>query len=114
MNRKKIEEIKDVILGKGYELSFALVSPKQSHEINKKYRDKDYPANVLSFPLSENSGEIILDKETAGPHAKDFDMKKSEFMLFLVIHAMLHLKGLDHSSTMEKEERKFLKKFSKK
>ena len=104
--------LKEAILGKSYSLSIALVTPEQSHAINKQYRDKDKPTNVLSFPLSKNSGELILDIETSCADAPNFDMSKTKFLLFLVIHGMLHLKGMDHGSTMEKAEQKFLKKFS--
>ncbi len=109
--RLPFARLKDAILGKSYSLSVAIVTPAESHEINKKYRDKDKPTNILSFPLEKNSGEIILDIETSYADAPNFDMTPKNFLLFLVIHGMLHLKGFDHGSTMEKEEKKFLKKF---
>ncbi len=105
--------LKDAILGKEYELSVAFVTPKESHALNMQYRGKDSPTNVLSFPLSESSGELILDTKTMKGQEKDFDMTPQTFLLFLVIHGMLHLKGFDHGSTMEREEKKFLKLFSK-
>jgi rRNA maturation RNase YbeY len=104
--------LKEAILGKRYELSIAIVTPEESHHINLATREKDKPTNVLSFPFSKTSGELILDPKTSALDAPNFDMKKDEFLLFLVIHGMLHLKGYDHGSTMEKEERKFLKKFA--
>lgn len=111
--RLPFARLKDAILGEEYELSVAILTPLQSRKLNREYRQKDYSANVLSFPYSESSGELFLDPETSAKHAVDFDMTRSKFLLFLVIHGMLHLKGLDHGSTMEKEEKKFLKKFSK-
>lgn len=110
--RLPFARLKDAILGPEYSLSVALVTPKQSHKLNKQHRSKDKPTNVLSFPYEKHSGELVLDVETSKKDAPNFDMTPSKFLLFLVIHGMLHLKGFDHGSTMEKEERKFLKKFS--
>ena len=104
--------LKNEILGKEYELSLALVSPKESNRLNLAYRKKDKPTNVLSFPFDKKSGEIVLDIKTARADAPNFEMTVSKFLLFLVIHGMLHLKGFDHWSTMEKQEKKFLKIFS--
>lgn len=110
--RLPFARVKDAILGEKYELSIAIVTPKDSHRLNLQYRQKDKPTNVLSFPFGKTSGELVLDPKTARPDAKLFGMDPDTFLLFLVIHGMLHLKGFDHGSIMEKEERKFLKKFS--
>ncbi len=104
--------IKNAILGSKYDLSIAFVSSRESKRLNTTYRGKDKPTNVLSFPLSKDSGEIILDMKVAQKEAPLFGMTQKKFLCFLVIHGMLHLKGLDHGSTMEREEKKFLKKFS--
>jgi len=104
--------LRDAILGDTYNLSVAYVTPAQSHEINLSRRGKDKPTNILSFPFSKNSGEILLDLKTSKSDAPNFDMSESKFLLFLVIHGMLHLKGLEHGSTMERAEKKFLKLFS--
>ncbi|MEI8130131.1 MAG: rRNA maturation RNase YbeY [bacterium] len=109
--RLPFEQVKDAILGPKYSLSVALVTPKESHKLNLTYRQKDKPTNVLSFPFGKNSGELVLDLKTSRADAVNFDMTPDNFLLFLVIHGMLHLKGYDHGSTMEKAEKKFLKKF---
>ncbi len=103
--------LKEAILGKTYSLSVAIVPPRESHRLNLTYRKKDKPTNVLSFPLAKHSGELVLDITTARKQAPDFEMSEQKFLTYLVIHGMLHLKGYDHGSTMEKEERKFLRKF---
>ncbi len=110
--RLPFARLKKEILGDAYELSIALVTPRESHRLNLTYREKDNATNVLSFPLSENSGELVLDIKTSTADAKNFDMTPNKFLLFLVIHGMLHLKGMEHGSTMEKAEKKFLKIFS--
>ena len=108
---ENFSKIKDEILGKNYELSIAYVSEKKSQELNKKWRGKDKATNVLSFALSKNSGELVLCKPVIKREAKDFGKTPGEFLGFLVIHGMLHLKGHEHSSTMEKLEEKYDKKY---
>lgn len=105
-------DMKNKICGEDFELSVVCVSPKESQKLNKKFRDKDYPTNILSFPLSETSGEIVLQLEQIKKDAPLFEMDYPTFLKFIVIHGLLHLKGFEHGSTMEKEEKKYLKIFS--
>ncbi len=105
--------IKDKILGKSYELSLAFVSQAFSRKLNRQMRDKDKSTNILSFELSKNSGEIFIDLVQSKKDCPNFDMNYTQFVKFLFIHGCLHLKGMQHSSIMEKEEQKFLKFFSK-
>lgn len=104
--------IKDAILGKDYDLSLSFVSSNMQKKYNATYRGKNSTTNVLSFPLSKKSGEITFDKARVRKDAPQFSMTYNKFLKYLFIHGCLHLKGYEHSATMEKEERKFLKKFS--
>jgi probable rRNA maturation factor len=104
-------EIKNKLLGKTYDLTVTFCTPKESQERNKTYRDKDYPTNILSFPLDEHTGEIYICLSIARRDAKKFDMTYDQFLHLLVIHGCLHLKGHDHGSTMDSLEEKHLKQF---
>jgi len=104
--------IKNKILGENYDLSLSLLSPSRQKQINLKYRNKNETTNILSFPLSENSGEITIDPKKAKKDAPLFNLTYIEFFKYLFIHGCLHLKGFEHSSTMEKQEKKYLKIFS--
>jgi probable rRNA maturation factor len=105
--------IKNAVLGEKYDLSVSFLSSSEQKKINKIYRKKDKTTNVLSFSLSKTSGEITFDAIKAKRDAPDFGMTYPYFLKYLFIHGLLHLKGFEHSSRMEKEEKKFLKKFSK-
>ncbi len=105
-------ELKNSILGKNYELSIAFVDEKTSRVLNKNFRGKDKPTNILSFELTKTSGEIVLCPVICKKEAPDFEKSYTEFIGYLLIHGMLHLKGMEHGSTMEKKEREFSKKFS--
>jgi len=103
--------IAERILGKGYELSIALVGDARAQAINKKHRKKEYVPNVLSFPLSDTSGEIILNPRKACAEAKQYGHTPTEHIAFLLIHGCLHLKGHDHGPVMESQEKRYMKSF---
>ncbi|MEK9182579.1 MAG: rRNA maturation RNase YbeY [Patescibacteria group bacterium] len=107
-------KLKNDILGKDYSLSIAFVPENKSREINKKYRKKDKATNVLSFSLRKNEGELILCKPVIKREAKNSGKNWQRWLHFLVIHGMLHLKGMKHSSTMEKAENFYLQRYDKK
>lgn len=104
----RFEKLKNDILGKQYSLSIAYVNEEKSREINKKYRKKNKPTNVLSFSLRKNEGEIVLCLSVIRKEAEIFSKNFGQYLGFLVIHGMLHLKGLKHGKVMEKEEEKYL------
>jgi probable rRNA maturation factor len=110
--RVSFAKIKEEILGKKYELSLVFCGNRKSKELNKIYRDKDYTPNILSFPLDKNSGEIFINPHVAKKEAKNFNKSYAKFIGFLFIHGLLHLKGMEHGSTMDKAEIKFCKKFN--
>ncbi|MCA9353385.1 rRNA maturation RNase YbeY [Candidatus Nomurabacteria bacterium] len=105
-------EMKNKILGKKYELSIYFADPKTSKSLNKKYRNKTYIPDVLSFPLTEYSGEIVACLDVIYKKYKEEGFKtKKSYLSFMIIHSMLHLKGFDHGTKMEKEEEKYKKIF---
>ena len=104
-------QIKEAVLGESYDLSLVFVGDTTSRKLNRIYRDKDKPTNVLSFPLSKKEGEIFINLKKARAEAPDFDMPYKTFVAYLFIHGLLHLKGLDHGKKMEALETQFLKKF---
>jgi len=103
--------IKNSVLGEKYELSVALVTPREAREVTKRTKHKDKASNVLSFPLSKTSGEIILCPATARREARQWSASYGDFCAYLFIHGLFHLKGMDHGATMESAERRVLKRF---
>lgn len=110
--RLPFDSIREKILGPKYELSVIFLSSSAQKKLNTTYRGKNKSTNILSFPLSKNNGEITFDLSLVKKESKDFDMTYPQFLKYLFIHGCLHLKGFVHSSTMEKEEKKYLKIFS--
>ena len=88
----------------------------KTHELNREYRDKDYPADIITFAIfadDENSfifdgdinlGEIIiaLDKVMEGVNRDISGSKNREQeLMFLISHGLMHLLGFDHQSEEE-------------
>lgn len=95
-----------------WEISLAFVGSKQATSLNKQLRNKDYTPNVLSYETGERSGEIIICLLEARKQAPTYGMSYTNFVGFLFIHGLLHLKGEQHGATMEKQERLLLKRFT--
>ena len=87
------------------------ISEREKKQENSSVTANELASNVLAFPLSPTSGEILICKTTARKQAKDFGMTPDTFVVYLFIHGLLHLKGYDHSATMENEERRIMKRF---
>jgi len=100
------------ILGSRYELSLVICSDTRARGLNKKHRQKSYAANVLSFPLAKNEGEIFLNIRAAGREAKKYNESLRTRLMFLFIHACLHLKGMRHGPNMELLEQKMFRQFT--
>ena len=107
--RLPFEQIKNEIISKKYTLSLVFIGDARSKTLNKKYRKNNTPANILSFPVSKDEGEIYINTRLAQRESRLFNMNTTQFIGYLFIHGLLHLKGYSHSSKMEKKERQLLK-----
>lgn len=108
----QFQKIKKLALGDDYELCLIFISPSQITKLNKKYRNKDSPTDILSFGYSDKQGEIYICPTIARVKAKSFARIYSNFLAFLFIHGCTHLKGYSHGCTMELIETSLRKKLS--
>src|SRR5262245_22849085 len=102
--RVPFAKIKNAALGAGYSLSLVFVGENDSRKLNHAYRGKNKPTNILSFSLDKKQGEIFISIPVAKREAKSFGRTFSNFIAFLFIHGLMHLKGHDHGDTMERAE----------
>jgi probable rRNA maturation factor len=100
---------KNLILGKTYELNVIFIGTHTSKTLNSKYRGIDKPTDILSFELEKRQGEIYINPKEAKRKSKLFKKKYSDYLKFLFIHGLCHLKGMDHGSRMDNQEKKYSK-----
>ena len=108
------------------ELSIVLCDDAFIHPLNRDYRGKDRPTDVLSFPQREGEksdpddpvlGDIVLSVERARAQANERGHSLETEMRVLLVHGILHLLGYDHeedddAEAMEAEERRILSELS--
>jgi probable rRNA maturation factor len=99
-------------------ISVTLVDDAEIQDINREYRGKDKPTDVLSFPLEPEPftqekllGDIVISIDTAKRQAADYDAPLQREIYRLLIHGLLHVLGHDHEEAgerkkMEAEERR--------
>jgi len=78
------------------EIAVIEISSRESLKLNRRYRNKRKPANVLSFLYGREYGEIILCPAIIKKDAKKQAHTKVFQMTWMVLHGMLHLAGLHH------------------
>ena len=85
------------------ELSLTLLPDGPMRELNRRWLDHDWVADVLAFGLDGPAptlvGDIYVGVSQAGRQARDNGVATEEELLRLVVHGTLHLLGHDHSET---------------
>jgi len=120
--------------GDGREIAVRVVASGESRELNRRWRGKDKPTNVLSFPappsLSKNGsrrgmpadyflplGDLVICAEVVRREAARDGKAIAAHWAHMVIHGALHLAGYDHETSrlerlrMERREIAVLKSF---
>jgi rRNA maturation RNase YbeY len=85
------------------ELSVALIGNAEMRKLNAQYRNKDYPTDVLSFPMEQTGpaatrllGDVIISVEKAREQANERGRTPDQELATLLIHGIVHLLGYDH------------------
>ena len=98
------------------EISLRVVNRREMQELNKKFRKKNDPTNVLAFPserpLEEGPllGDIVICNGVVEDEAKDYEMSYSDRYKQMLVHATLHLLGFDHQKEKDRMEMEKLEK----
>lgn len=91
------------------ELSILLTDDARMRVLNRDYRGKDNPTNVLSFPAGDEHavgrprllGDIALALETIGLEAAEQSKSPGNHLSHLTVHGVLHLLGHDHDTELQ-------------
>jgi probable rRNA maturation factor len=94
----------------GMPITLRVVGAREGRQLNKAFRKKDRPTNVLSFPL-EGEGDIVLCHPVVVREAREQAKSVAAHYAHLVVHGVLHLRGLDHGPEMERREVRILRRF---
>ena len=110
--------------GEKRDFSVTFVTDDEIQELNREYRERDAPTDILtfrlddapSFPISfdeedmdflnnEEMGDIFISLDTMRRNAEEFGVGEEEELSRLLLHGILHLRGLDHKTNdFDKEE----------
>ncbi|HXY39440.1 MAG TPA: rRNA maturation RNase YbeY [Vicinamibacteria bacterium] len=99
-------------LGVGGELALVLAGDRLLHRLNRDYRGKDRPTDVLSFPgdgAEGALGDVVISVETAERNARGLGRTLGQELEVLALHGLLHVLGHDHETddgTMDRLERR--------
>ena len=118
VDHQRIERLVETVLrGEGApgRVDVVLAGDTLLAQLNKSYRDKSGPTDVLSFPLESTPeddliGEVYVSMDRAQVQANDYHATLPDELARLVIHGALHVLGHDHvedeeRARMEKRER---------
>ncbi|MER1999542.1 MAG: rRNA maturation RNase YbeY [Lysinibacillus sp.] len=101
------------------EVSVTFVDNEAIHEINRQYRDKDQPTDVISFAMEELGegeveiigegmprvlGDIIISTDRTKEQAEEYGHSFERELGFLAVHGFLHLLGYDHMTEEDEKE----------
>jgi len=114
--KAKLEKLSKVVFKefkKSGTISVAIIDSKESKKLNKIYRGKDEPANILTFVYKDEDslGEIVLSHKEIEKEAKNKKQKITETVIDLIIHGVCHIFEYKHKTKkdaliMEEKERK--------
>ncbi len=113
--RKRVRTVLQsrIFLRLGYsEVSLSIVRDAKIRRLNREFRGKDKPTDVLSFthdaedtPVAVRSpsiGDVVISIDTAKRQAKEFEVSLLDELTRLFIHGMLHCAGFDHEGVPRK------------
>lgn len=92
------------------ELSIVLCDDETIHALNRDYRAKDEPTDVLAFAMNEGEGgslhphvigDVVISLDTAARQARERQRSIEDEVTMLLAHGVLHLLGLDHRDRTE-------------
>lgn len=97
-------------LGEDGDFSLHFISDDEMRELNSQYRGKDEPTDILTFAINDGDafpsfegeekelGDIFISIDSMNRNADSLSVDRSEELRRLLVHGILHLCGMDHST----------------
>ncbi len=112
IDEEEVKKSLDIFLGylnEKRDFSLNFISDDEIQALNKEYRGIDTPTDILTFALqdgdefptfgeAEELGDIFISIDSMKRNAIDFKVSEDEELKRLLLHGILHLRGLDHKS----------------
>ncbi len=91
---------------KSASVSVILVDDAKIHAMNKEFLHHDYPTDIITFPLEEDTidGELYISLDTAARQAAEYGVSFTNELMRLAVHGTLHLVGYDDATDEERKE----------
>jgi len=86
------------------QLSIALVDDAKIIELHGEFLGTPQPTDVISFPLEDNEGEVVVSVETAAREAERLKCSTPDELALYVLHGVLHLMGFDDKEAGTREK----------
>ena len=92
------------------DFSIHFITDEEMRNLNNSFRGKDEPTDILSFAINDGDefpsmegeereiGDIFISVESMKRNAESFSVSAGEELRRLLVHGLLHLRGMDHSS----------------
>ncbi|MGI4831311.1 MAG: rRNA maturation RNase YbeY [Janthinobacterium lividum] len=92
-----------VSVGIAGEIEVLLADDRVLRRLNREFRGKNKPTDVLSFPTGDgfpgaHAGDLAISLETAGKQATEHGHTLRDELRILLLHGVLHLSGMDHEA----------------
>jgi len=102
IDKRLIRKLARKISRRKWIVSLSFVSKERIKKLNRKYRRKNKPTDVLSFSMREGYllGDVVICSKVARSNAKKFGSSLKAEIARLFIHGTLHLLGMDHGKKM--------------
>lgn len=101
-----IEALKEKNMDGDFQLDLKIVDKKEIQDLNREFRHKDYPTDVLSFPIFDKVpeksdlpvllGDIVICPEVLIENAKTYAVSENFEFINLIKHSVFHLLGFHH------------------
>lgn len=97
-----LAEVKERLGVSDRELSIAFVSDWRMAQLNRRFRGKPHPTDVLSFSAEDKEngylGDVVISPEMARQNARRYGRRFEAELRMLILHGILHVLGYDHET----------------
>lgn len=117
--KRRVVQAMNLLNCKDRELSFLFTDDAEIAQLNRSFRDKDQPTDVLSFSSQvaefknlpiDIIGDVVISLETAKRQAREQKISLQQEILNLSVHALLHLLGYEHENVSNQIAKKMFDK----